>query len=161
SKIGSGPCCAQLASQLDVILVASDDPYLKPAMQGDLDDDVRGAAEADRQQSAVFRDRGSLERAVADQSRAQQRRNMFVIEAFRQLVSEAPRHNRIFRAAAICVVPSVARVTAQVFTSTPAKSAGAIHMLQPSDANPLPDSEVRHSDAGFVHSPDDLMTRND
>ena len=33
-------------------------------------------------------------------------------------------------------------------------------MLQPSDANPLPDSEARHSGAGFVHSPDNLMPRD-
>ena len=33
-------------------------------------------------------------------------------------------------------------------------------MLQPSDANPLPDLEARHSGAGFVHAPNNLMTRN-
>src|SRR6516162_887444 len=33
-------------------------------------------------------------------------------------------------------------------------------MSQPSDANPLPDSEARHSGAGFVHSSDNLMPRD-
>ena len=99
-------------------------------MQRDLDDDVRRTAEADQQQPTLLRHRGPLERTVADQSTAQQWRDVFVIEAFGQLVSEVLRDDGIFRVSAIGVITGIARVAAQVLASTPAELAGAVHMPQ-------------------------------
>jgi hypothetical protein len=39
--------------------------------------------------------------------------------------------------------------------------ADAIHMLQPSDTDPLPHPQAHYIAAGFVHSPDNLMAGND
>jgi hypothetical protein len=119
------------------------------------------AAEADQKQPALLRHCGSLERAVADQSSAQQRRDVFVIEVFGQRVSEILRDNSIFRVPAINVVTGIARVAAQVLASAPAELAGAIYMLQPCDADPLPDLQAHYPVAGFVHSSDNMMARND
>src|ERR1700745_3383639 len=83
--------------------------------------------------------RSSLERAVADQSTAQQWRDVFVIETFGQLVSEVLRGDGIFRVSAIDVITGVARVPAQVLAPAPAELAGGVHMPQPCDADPLPD----------------------
>jgi hypothetical protein len=42
----------------------------------------------------------------------------------------------MFRVSAIGVIAGIARVAAQIFVSTPAELAGAIHMPQPCDADP-------------------------
>src|SRR6266446_4755012 len=132
-----------------------------PAVQRDLDDDVRRTAEADQKEPAFLRHRGSLERAVADQSSAQQRRDVLVIEVFGQRVCEVLRDNSIFRVPTINVVTGIPRVAAQVLASTPAELAGAVHMLQPGDADPQPDPQARHTVAGFVHSSNNLMAGDD
>src|SRR5206468_4684961 len=48
SEIGARPRRAQLTRLPDVILAAGDHRYLVPAVQRDLDDDVRRTAEADQ-----------------------------------------------------------------------------------------------------------------
>ncbi len=88
-----------------MILAAGDHRYLMPAVQSDLDDDMRRTAEADQQQPTLLRYRSPLERAVTDQATAQQWRDVFVIETFGQLVSEVLRDDGIFRVSAI-VTPS-------------------------------------------------------
>jgi len=132
-----------------------------PAVQRDLDDHVRRTAEADQQQTTLLRHRRPLERAVTDQSTAQQWRDVFVIEAFGQLVCEVLRNDGIFRISAIGVITRIARVAAKVLASSPAELAGAVHMPQPCDADPLPDPQARHTVADFIHSPDNLMTGNE
>jgi hypothetical protein len=114
-----------------------------------------------KKQPAFLRHRGSLERAVADQSSAQQRRDVFVIEVFGQRVCEVLRDNSIFRVPTINVVTGIPRVAAQILASTPAELAGAVHMLQPGDADPPPDPQAHHTVAGFVHSSNNLMAGDD
>src|SRR3979490_784824 len=61
-KIAARPRRAQLTSLPDMILAASNDPYVMPAVQRDLDDNMRRTAESDQQQPGRLWHCGSLQR---------------------------------------------------------------------------------------------------
>jgi hypothetical protein len=82
---------------------------------------------------------------------------VFVVETLGQLVSEILRHHCVLGISAINVISGVARVGTEVFAPALAKPAGAVHMTQPGDTNPLPNpkpSNVLSDLIDSAHDPD-------
>jgi hypothetical protein len=69
-----------------VIFAARHDKDFVSTVQRQLDDNVSGAAESDQQQPAFLGQSRSLKRSVADQSAAQQWRDLLVAATLRQCV---------------------------------------------------------------------------
>ena len=145
TEIVSRPSRAKFFRLANVILAARDDMDFVTAVKRDLNDDVGRAAEPNEEQPALLRHFGPLERAISDQAAAEQRRNVFVVETLGQFVSEILRRHRVLGVSAIHVVSGVARVGTEVLAPAPAKPAGAVHMTQPGDTNPLPNPKLSNA----------------
>ncbi len=126
---------------------------------GDLGDDMRGSAEAvDAETRGIA---GELQRAIADQPGAKQRRRLGVAVALGQLEGEARVGARVLGIAAVDLVAGEARVVAKILLAAPAIETGAVGMAQPRHADAIARCELRDALTERRHMADDLMAEHE
>ena len=119
------------------------------------------AVNAETRQLAAERLAGMLERAVADQSGAEQRRRLGVAIGGRQLEAVARVGDGVFGIAAVDLVAGEERVVAQILLAAAAIEAGAVGMSEPRHADAVVDGEAGDAGAKRRHVTHDLMTENE
>ena len=87
---------------------------------------------------------GHLQRAVADQPGAQQRRCFGVAVAFRQMEAVARVGDRVRGVAAVDLVAGEAGAVAEIFLPVAAIGAGAVGQPEPRHADAVADGETFH-----------------
>jgi hypothetical protein len=102
-----------------------------------------------------------LERAIADDSGAEERRRLCVAELGWNRVRKRFGHDRVLRVASVRVVTGEALGFAEVLARRPAVLAGAVRVTEPCDADPVAVLEPRGPRSEAVHGPDDLMPGDD
>src|SRR5262249_13122934 len=106
-------------------------------------------------------DLGAADRAIADYSRAEQRRGRLIPELIGNRVGEVLAHDRELGVTAVVIVAGEARVGAKIFTSAPAIYALAAGLAQPRDSDPRAQAEARASGTASCDRADDLVAGND
>ncbi|ABA51266.1 hypothetical protein BURPS1710b_A1017 [Burkholderia pseudomallei 1710b] len=129
-----------------------------PLKTRDLRDEVRGRAES--VQADAPRGTGHLQRPVADETRAQQRRRMNIVVAARHVHAKARVGDRALRIAAVDRVAGEAGRIAQVLAAARAVRAMAARAPEPRHADTLADRETLRERAERGHRADDLVPRN-
>jgi hypothetical protein len=115
---------------------------------------------AEPRQLAAERLAGKLQRAVADQTSAEQRRRLGVVIAAWQLEAVARVGGRVLGIAAVELVTGEARVVAQILLAAPAIETGAVGRAQPRQADAIADSEALDARAERRNLADDLVAEN-
>ena len=110
--------------------------------QRDLRGDVRAAAKPVQPQPAAGRQRGPLQRPIADDAGAQQRRQLTVAVAAWQMMGESRRDRCEFSVAAVAIPTGVAGIRAQVLVAASAVRAYAAGVPQPGYPDPVADVEL-------------------
>ena len=125
-------------------------------MARDLGDDVRGRAEP--VEAEALRVAGQPQRAVADQSRAEERRGLQIRITLREREAEALVGDRVLRVAAVAVVAGEARPVAEVLASARAVAAVAVRPAEPRNADAV---AAREALAVARGTRDDLMAEHE
>ncbi len=110
--------------------------------QRDLRGDVRAAAKPVQPQPTAGRERGPLQRPIADDAGAQQRRQLTVAVAGWQMMGESRRDRGEFSVAAVAIPSGVAGMRAQVLVAASAVRAYAAGVPQPGYPDPVADAEL-------------------
>src|SRR5262245_20821838 len=155
------PGRAQLAGQRPVRRLARAHEHLAPAGPCDLERHVGRGAEAVDAEPPARRNVAALERAVADDPRAEQGRRLGVAEYGRQRVGERLRHHRVVGEAAVGVIAGELRSLAEVLAPAPARLAGAARPAKPRDPDAVPGVEAAGFGAHGLDPSDDLVARHD
>src|SRR5262249_27540668 len=121
---------------------------------------MRRRAKSVDAERAPRRTRGPAQRAVADDARAEQRRDFFVGELGWQRIRERFVDDRVFGVAAVVVPAREARFDAQVFVAALAKSADTTRVTQPSNADPIADREPVRVGTERVYRADNFVARH-
>ena len=124
-----------------------------------LSDDMGGGAEAvdaDR-----FRRTRHLQRAPADETRAQQRRERRRIAGLGQRKTVGRVGDGMGRIAAIARVAGEERIVAQIFARAQTVGAMPAGMAKPGNADPLSKRETGHARTDRLDAPDDFVAWND
>ena len=122
-------------------------------MPSDLGDDVRGGPEAVEPEPLCVP--GEVERAVADQAGAEERRGLLVRVAGREREAVARVRDRLLRIAAVDVVAGEARVVAEILLSGAAVAAFAVRPREPRNA------DARAFALALDHGADDLVAEDE
>src|SRR5215210_2591973 len=153
----SGPGGAQLAREALALLVTipAEREDLPALMNGHLDDYVGGVAEAVEAEAFGVADHG--QRAVADQTRAQERCGLEVQVPLGNREAEAVVGDGVPGVAAVYLVAGEPGVIAEVLPAREAVAAGAVRVAEPGDADPVPRREAPDACADPLHRADDLV----
>lgn len=104
-------------------------------MLEDLNGKVCRAAETVEADGHAGFDRGALDRAVADDACAEQRRGVLVVDGIRQRVGKIFAHRREISEATVGVPAHKARVRAQILAPAAAELARSVGFAQPRNAH--------------------------
>ena len=100
------------------------------------------------------------ERAIADQSRAQQRRSLDVAERAVDGKAEPRVGDGVLGVATVDVIAGESRAVAQILAPGRAVPARAARPAEPGDADAFPDADRLHPGSGLDHLTDDLVARD-
>ncbi len=129
----------------------------RTARERDLGGQMGAAAEAVDAERAARGQRGTQQRVIADDARAQQRRQFLVAISARQRQREVRGDGGEFGIAAVGVPAGVARVRAQVLRAAQAEPATPAGVAQPGDPHAVPDRETPGAVPGSHHLGDHLV----
>ena len=138
----AGPGGAHFAGEDAVALVAGDDVDLDAAVEGHLNGDVRGGAEAVQTEAPARLDAGEPQGAVPDDARAQQRRGVQVGEALRDAVEEMRAGEGQAGIAAVHGPAGERGAVAEVLPAGEAEAALPAGAVEPGDADALARAEA-------------------
>ena len=119
------------------------------------------AVDAETRQLAAERLAGELERAVADQPGAEQRRRLRVAIGWRQLEAVARVGDGVLGIAAVDLVAGEARVVAEILLAAAAIEARAVGRAEPRHADAVADGEALDARAERRDLADDLVAENE
>src|SRR5262249_15361323 len=126
---------------------------------GDLGGEVRGTAEPPDAQASTRRQRGPAQRPIADDPRAQQRRDLDIAPRGWQRVDVRLRRNGELRVSAVGVPAGVARSRTEVLRAPAALHAPPAGAAQPRPPDPVTAGEPPDAIAGVGALTDDLVPR--
>src|SRR4029077_4583358 len=121
---------------------------------------VSRRAEAVQSEASAFFDTRNSQAAEADDSGAEKRSGLLILEVFRNLVYKILPRDGVLRVAAIHGVPSELRVVAEIFHSGAAVFASLIGAMEPCNSHPRTLANSPGTFAGFLDCADDLMPGN-
>ncbi len=155
------PGSAERAGVLLVFLAAREGVNLAAPVPRDLNAQVRARAEAVQPQPLAMLQIRQADRAVADDPRAEHRRDFHVAEAFRDGDGVVFVRGDVLGIAAVGGVAREQRRVAQVFLPVLAVDAGLVGPVQPGDADAVARLEARRARAERVDHADDLVSGDD
>ena len=152
---------AQLASELPRFLAPGH--HVDPGAAGHrhLRREVRAPAETVDAEHPAVRQLGALERPVADNAGAQQRREFVVVVTGGQVMGERGGHGHELGVAAVMVPAVIRRCRAEVLAAAAAVLAGLVGGPQPRGARPLTDRETGRAGTERDDLADHLMPGGD
>ncbi len=158
----AGPDRAQLPRERLRLIVAGpgEGVDLLPLVNRHLGQDVRRRAEAVEAQ-ALHVVAGEPIGAVADQTRAEQRRGLRRVGDARHREGVALMGHGVFRVAAIQRVACELRMLAEILLLAPAEAACLVGVTQPGDAHPSAARQLLDVRAGGRHLPHDLVAQDE
>ena len=123
--------------------------------------DVRRGAEAVEAEAAPARHPAAEERAVADDTRAEEGRGFRIVEGRGDRGHRPPRPVDPSGIAAVVGPARVRCLAAEVLAGGDAEAAAPARRAKPGDADAIADLEPARAGAARVHASHDLVTRND
>src|SRR5205807_9622416 len=155
------PRRTQPAGERSVRLLARAHEDLAATGPRDLERHVRRSAEAIDAEPIARLHLAQLERAVADDARAEERRGLGIAEDRRDRVREALRDDRVVGEATVGVISGELGVLAKILPPAPARLAESTGMTKPGDAHTVAGPEAPRARARALDPTDDLMARHD
>ncbi len=154
------PGRAELLGELAMRASTAEDEDLAAEVPGHLEGDVGGASEAEEPQAPPGSDAGAQIRAIPDDPRAQQRRELDGGPGLRQRVGEGFGHHGALRIAAILVPAGEAGLETEVLGAAQAEATAPARGTQPGDPHPRSDGEAGAARTDREHPTHDLVAGN-
>ena len=155
------PFCAQFARVLLMQWTARKNQNAFLPMSRDLQNNMRARAKPKQPDGFAARNFAQAQRAITDNARAQQRRDMFIRKIFGQRVRKIFINANKFRVTAVRVKSRKANVVAQIFAVGAEPFAIRINPIQPRHADARSDFKTRRIRPAHFDHADNLMPRHD
>jgi len=131
-----------------------------PSLPGsDLRQDVRGGSEAVKAEALGIA--GHLQRAIADEAGAKQRRRFDIAEPVGDVQAEAGVRKHVRGVTPVAAEPGESGMVAEILHSMRAVEAGAVGAPEPRNADAVAKGKTFYSCSQGQHATNDLMSRHD